>query len=181
MVNANLLNSPNTTQSIVQLILPLYSNSKTTTYRRKSIMNVDKFVETNTSFEGIEETNRRWNREAFRWSCAFCSRHQRYNPFKIIPRLQRGGGGGNDNEVNSTDWSNSGHQSVDNSWIICRATKPPCKFAFTYKRMSQRRDRRACPSYSTVFVSSNQHDLPTNASNPSVLSPRCIAHEGIFF
>lgn len=91
------------------------------------------------------------------------------------------GGGGNDNEVNSTDWSNSGHQSVDNSWIICRATKPPCKFAFTYKRMSQRRDRRACPSYSTVFVSSNQHDLPTNASNPSVLSPRCIAHEGIFF
>lgn len=92
MVNANLLNSPNTTQSIVQLILPLYSNSKTTTYRRKSIMNVDKFVETNTSFEGIEETNRRWNREAFRWSCAFCSHHQRYNPFKIIPRLQRGGG-----------------------------------------------------------------------------------------
>lgn len=144
-------------------------------------MNRDKFVETNISFEGIEETNRRWNREAFRWSCAFCSRHQRYNPFKIIPRLQREEEASNDNEVNSTDWSNSGHQSVDNSWIICHATKPPCKLAFTYKRMSQRRDRRACPSYSTVFVSSNQHDLSTNASNPSVLSPRCIVHEGIFF
>lgn len=54
---------------------------------------MDKFVEPNTPFEGIEETNRRWNREAFRGSCAFCSRHQRYNPFKIIPRLQREEGG----------------------------------------------------------------------------------------